>query len=77
MENKEKIIKTIEKITDIPADEITENSAVIDDLDLSSMEILAIISEIEHEFSIKISEPELLSIKYVSDLILLVNKKVG
>ncbi len=64
----EKIELIIEDVADIPVDEIEETSSFMDDLDLSSLEIMSIISKIEKEFSIKISEKELLSVETVADL---------
>ena len=61
------IIEAIEEIADIPSDEITEDSALIDDLDLSSVEVLSIIAEIEQKYSISILEDELLDISTVKE----------
>ncbi len=64
-----KIVSIIGDIADIPEDEITEESNLIDDLDLSSLEIMSIISRIEKNFSVKMNEKELLSIENISDLV--------
>ena len=64
-----KIVSIIGDIADIPEDEITEESNLIDDLDLSSLEIMSIISRIEKAFSVKMSEKELLSIENIGDLV--------
>jgi len=63
------IVSIIGDIADIPEDEITEESNLIDDLDLSSLEIMSIISRIEKNFSVKMNEKELLSIENISDLV--------
>ncbi len=69
MENTIEILKEIiEDVADIPQDEIDAESALIDDLDLSSLEIMSIISSAEKKFSIKISESEMLSISTVEEL---------
>ncbi|MCR5557038.1 MAG: acyl carrier protein [Butyrivibrio sp.] len=64
-----KIVAIIEDVADIPEEDIQEESNLIDDLDLSSLEIMSIISKIEKAFSIKMSEKELLSIENISDLV--------
>ena len=64
-----RIIGIIEDVADIPCDDIQEDSNLIDDLDLSSLEIMSIISKIEKSFSIKMSEKELLSIENIGDLV--------
>jgi acyl carrier protein len=69
------IIEAIEEIADIPSDEITEDSALIDDLDLSSVEILSIIAEIEQKYSINILEDELLDISTVKEFAEVVKMK--
>jgi acyl carrier protein len=66
----------IEDITDIPKDEINIDSALIDDLDLSSLEALAVLSEIENHFSISIPESELVSIATIEELAKLVERKI-
>ncbi len=66
----------IEDITDIPKDEINIDSALIDDLDLSSLEVLAVLSEIENHFSISIPESELVSIATIEELAKLVERKI-
>ena len=77
--NLDEIIKEIkiiiEDITDISQDEISDDSAMIDDLDLSSIEIMSIIAEVERNFSIKISESEMLSISTVEELAEIVENK--
>ncbi len=73
----EAIAKIIEDIADIPLDEISEDSHMMDDLNLSSLEIMSIVGDVEIKFSIKISEDELLSISTVGDLAEAVQKKVS
>ena len=70
-----KVVSIIEDITDIPNDEIEENSSFIEDLDLSSLEIMSVVSSIEKAFSIKISEKEMMSIETVGDLLKLIESK--
>ena len=64
----EEIKAIIEDIADIPRDEIKPDSAMIDDLDLSSLEIMSIISDAEAKYSVKISEEEMLSVSTVAEL---------
>ena len=71
----EKIAKIIADVADIPQDEIEETSSFMDDLDLSSLEIMSIVSKIEKEFSIKVAEQELLKVETVSDMVKLISEK--
>lgn len=65
----EKIANIIIDVADIEREDIEESSQLIDDLDLSSLEIMSIVSKVEKEFSIKISENKLLSISSVKDIV--------
>ncbi len=77
MDNLVEIIATLmEDVADIPADEITSESYIMDDLDLSSLEIMSVIAEVERKYSISISENELLKIKTVGELSELINDKI-
>ena len=76
MENTLEEIKVIiEEIADIPKDEIDDSSAMIDDLDLSSLEIMAVIADAENRFSIRITEDEMLSISTVEELARIIESK--
>ncbi len=71
----EEIVDILVDVADLDKDEIEEESLLIDDLDLSSLEIMSVVSKIEKTYSIKISENELLSVASVSDLVNLVASK--
>ncbi len=71
----EELKRIIEDIADISADEINGDSSMIDDLDLSSLEIMSIISEVEKKFPVKISEDEMLSISTVKELSEIIGEK--
>jgi acyl carrier protein len=65
----EKIVDIIVDIADIPRDEVKEDSELMDDLNLSSLEIMAIVSKIEKEFSVKFNEKDLLAMSSLADMI--------
>lgn len=62
------IVGILEDVAEISPDEVTENSVLMDDLDLSSMEILTIVADLEETFGIRIPEKELRGFVTVSDL---------
>ncbi len=66
----------IEDIADIPQDEIKEGSSMIDDLNLSSLEIMSIIADVETKFSVHIPEEEMLSISSLEELADIVRNKM-
>lgn len=69
MDKFEVVAGIIEEVADIPKDEIEQESSLIDDLDLSSLEIMTIINNISRKFSIKISEQQILEIETVADIL--------
>lgn len=71
----QEIIRIIEDIAEIPADEISADSHIIDDLDLSSIEIMSVIADVSREYCVDVSEAELMLIQTVSDLASLINEK--
>ena len=58
----------LEDVAEISPDEVTEASGLMDALDLSSMEILTIVADLEETFGIRIPEKELRGFVTVSDL---------
>ena len=69
------IAKIIEEVSGIPRDKINKDSAFLDDLDLSSLELMSIVAEIEHTFSVSIPEKELVSLETVIELAELIGQK--
>ena len=49
-------------------EEITEESELIDDLGISSMDVLFLISSLEEEFKIKVSEKEIRKMSTIGDV---------
>ena len=49
------IVGILEDVAEISPDEVREDSVLMDDLDLSSMEILTIVADLEETFGIRIS----------------------
>lgn len=67
------VSKIIEDITGIQGSDIKADSTFLDDLELSSLEILSVVGEIESRFSVKISEKDLASIRTVRELAEVIN----
>lgn len=65
----EKIVSIIEDVTDIQKEDIEGESSLISDLDLASIEIMSVVAKIEKEYSVKITEEQLLSVETVNDLV--------
>lgn len=69
MMNKEEILnKVIELFSTMTEAEVCEDSEIMEDLDMSSMDVLFLISSIEEEFKIKIPEKAIRKIETVGDV---------
>lgn len=70
MENKDILKRVIELFSTISeAEEITEDSELIEDLDVSSMDVLYLISSLEEEFKIKVPEKEIRKMVTIGDVV--------
>lgn len=72
-----KIAAVIETVTDIPASEIQPESALMDDLELSSLEVMTSIADMEKVFHIRFMEKELINIVTVEDVVECVMQKLA
>ena len=68
-EIKEKITVIIRETAADAADEFDEDASIIEDIGLSSIEQLFVISGIENEFSVKVTEKEIREVFILGDLI--------
>ncbi len=62
------IMAILEDVAEIAPEDVNENSVLMDDLDLSSMEILTIVADLEETFGLRIPEKELRNFVTISDL---------
>lgn len=62
------ILGILEDVAEIAPEDVNENSVLMDDLDLSSMEILTIVADLEETFGLRIPEKELRNFVTISDL---------
>ena len=64
------ILAILEDVAEISPEDVREDSVLMDDLDLSSMEILTVVADLEEMFSLRIPEKELrnfVTIIYLAD----------
>lgn len=71
----ERVIKLFSMMTD--ADEITEESEIVEDLEISSMDVLFLISSLEAEFKIKVPEKEVRKMVTVGDVADILERLLG
>ena len=62
------ILAVREDGAEISPEDVNEDSVLMDDLDLSSMEILTIVADLEETFGLRIPEKELRNFVTISDL---------
>ena len=62
------ILAILEDVAEISPEDVTEDSVLMDDLDLSSMEILNVVADLEETFGLRIPEKELRNFVTISDL---------
>lgn len=71
------ILAILEDVAEISPEDVSEDSVLMDDLDLSSMEILTIVADLEEAFGLRIPEKELRSFVTISDLANYLSEHVG
>ena len=63
------ILAILEDVAEVSPEDVNENSVLMDDLDLSSMEILTIVADLEETFGLRIPEKELRNFVTIEDLV--------
>ena len=62
------ILAVLEDVAEISPEDVNEDSVLMDDLDLSSMEILTIVANLEETFGLRIPEKELRNFVTIADV---------
>ena len=62
------ILAVLEDVAEISPEDVNEDSVLMDDLDLSSMEILTIVADLEETFGLRIPEQELRKFVSIADV---------
>ena len=63
------ILAILEDVAEVSPEDVNENSVLMDDLDLSSMEIPTIVADLEETFGLRIPEKELRNFVTIGDLV--------
>ena len=72
--NLDKIRAVIAKQLDIPGENITAESKLIDDLKADSLDVVELIMDLEQEYGIEIPDDELPKIQTVGDILTFIEK---
>ena len=62
------ILAILEDVAEVSPEDVNEDSVLMDDLDLSSMEILTIVADLEETFGLRIPEKELRNFVTIADV---------
>ena len=71
------ITAILEDVAEVSPEDVTESSVLMDDLDLSSMEILTIVADLEETFGLRIPEKERRNVVTMGDLVDYLAANVG
>lgn len=66
---KEEIIKIIAEVAEVPEESINLKTNLIADLDLESLDLVTLVSEIENKYQIEIPDKEIKKIQTVEDIV--------
>jgi acyl carrier protein len=69
MELKEKVIKLVSEATKVDAQNISQNTNFIDDLNLDSLDMVELMMKMEDEFGVEIPEDETENLKSIGDVV--------
>lgn len=66
---KEEVIKIIASVAEVPEESINLNTNLIADLDLESLDLVTLVSEIENKYELEIPDKEIKEIQTVEDIV--------
>lgn len=70
------IIKIISEVSEVPVKKINLKTNLIADLDLESLDLVTLISEIETKYNLEIPDKEIKKIQTVEDIVNYLSKNV-
>lgn len=66
---KEEVIKIIASVAEVPEESINLNTNLIADLDLESLDLVTLVSEIENKYELEIPDKEIKKNQTVEDIV--------
>lgn len=66
---KEEVIKIIASVAEVPEESINLNTNLIADLDIESLDLVTLVSEIENKYELEIPDKEIKKIQTVEDIV--------
>ena len=71
----EQVIATISRIAEINVEDIDGNSNLMDNLSLSSLEMISIVGELEEKYNVEIDYEDMSKFINVNDIVEFIDKK--
>lgn len=65
----ERTVAILEDFVDASADEITRDKALVDDLGLSSLEVISLVAAFEDEFGVEVPDRVIPTLRTVGDIV--------
>lgn len=66
---KEEIIKIVSEVSEVPIEKINENTNLVADLDLESLDLVTLVAKFESMYNIEILDKDIKKIQTVGDII--------
>lgn len=66
---KEEIIKIVSEVSEVPIEKINENTNLVADLDLESLDLVTLVAKFESMYKIEILDKDIKKIQTVGDII--------
>jgi len=63
------VIDVLSQFTDYPADQITAETDLVDELELNSFDVFTIVSDFEDQYGVSISDDAIVGFKKVGDIV--------
>jgi acyl carrier protein len=74
---KSKVVEIFVDLLGVSADEVTEDARLIEDLAVDSLDAVELSLTLEEQFSLSVEDYEIEQLQTVSDVIELIQKKLG
>ena len=72
---KEEIISLIASVLEIPEENIQENTNLVNDLGVESLDLVDLVAAFENKYEIEILDKDIKNLQTVKDIILYIEKK--
>ena len=72
---KDEIITLISEVTEVPKEKLNENTNLINDLDLESLDIVDLVAAFEQKYNIEILDKDIKTLQTIDDIVKYIENK--